>query len=70
MRVAGPTTSANVVEAAVARVMHLWSMITLLSDDELAVIRSIVLEQLSKQHQLSEKDHVIAGLNICIRDLD
>ena len=42
--------------------MHLWSMITLLSDDELAVLRATVLEWLSKQQHLGENDLVIAGL--------
>jgi hypothetical protein len=42
--------------------MHLWSMITLLSDDELAVLRTIVLDQLSRQDRLCEDDLVIAGL--------
>jgi hypothetical protein len=62
MRVPGPTNSASVVEAAVDHVMHLWSIITLQLDDELAVLRTIVLAELSKQHQLGEKDLVIAGL--------
>ena len=62
MRVPGPSTSVNAVEAAADRVMHLWSMITLLSGDELAVLRATVLEQLSRQHHLSENDLVIAGL--------
>jgi hypothetical protein len=62
MRVPEPSTSANAVEAAADRVMHLWAMITLLSDDELAVLRVTVLEQLSKQQQLGEDNLVIAGL--------
>ena len=59
MRVSGPSTSEK---AAADRVMHLWSMITLPSDDELTVLRAAVLEQLSKQHHLDERDLVIAGL--------
>lgn len=62
MRVSAPPTSASAVEAAADRAMHLWSMITLLSDDELAVLRTIVLDQLSRQHRLCEDDLVIAGL--------
>jgi hypothetical protein len=50
-------------EAAADRVMHLWSMTTLPSDDELAVLRDTVMEELSKQHHLGESDLVIAGLN-------
>ena len=49
-------------EAAVDRVMRLWSMITSLSDDELAALRAKVFEQLSGQHYLDENDLVIAGL--------
>lgn len=60
MRASAPSTSA--VEAAADRVMQLWSMITLLSDDELAVLRATVLEWLSKQQHLGENDLVIAGL--------
>jgi hypothetical protein len=37
-------------------------MITLPSDDELAVLRDTLMEELSKQHQLGERDLVIAGL--------
>jgi hypothetical protein len=62
MIVSRPSSSAHVVEAAADRVMHLWSMITLPSDDELAVLRDTVLEELSKQHHLGERDLVIAGL--------
>jgi hypothetical protein len=62
MRVPGPSTSDNAVEAAVDRVMHLWSMITLLSDGELARLRAEVLEQLSGQHHLGENDLVVVGL--------
>jgi len=42
--------------------MHLWSMITSLSDNELAALRATLLEQLSRQDRLSESDLVIAGL--------
>ena len=42
--------------------MHLWSMITSLSDEELSFLRDAVLEQLSRQNQLNENDLVIAGL--------
>ena len=62
MRVSAPSTSGNAVEAAADRVMHLWSMITLLSDDELAALRATVREQLSRQRRLGEDDLVIAAL--------
>jgi hypothetical protein len=62
MRVPRPSTSANAVEAAADRVMLLWSMIRLLSNDELAVIRVIVLKNLSEQQHLTEDELVIAGL--------
>jgi hypothetical protein len=61
MRISRPSSSTN-VEAAADRVLHLWSMITLPSDDELAVLRDTLMEELSKQHQLGERDLVIAGL--------
>ena len=47
MRVSKPFSSANVVEAAADRVMQL---------------RDTVMEELSKQHHLGERDLVIAGL--------
>ena len=62
MRISRPSNSTNVVEAAADRVLHLWSMITLPSDDEFAVLRDTIMEELSKQHHLGERDLVIAGL--------
>jgi hypothetical protein len=57
-----PPTSANPIEAAADRVIRLWSMIRLHSDNELAALRVTVLEQLSEQGPLTEHELVIVGL--------
>jgi len=62
MRVPRPPSSTNPVEAAADRVMRLWSMIRLRSDDELAELRVSVLELLSEQQHLTEDELVVLGL--------
>ena len=62
MRVPRPPTAKHNVEAAADRVMHLWSLIRLVRDDQLKEIHSSLVEKLSEQQHLSEDELVIVGL--------
>ena len=57
-----PPTTRRPVEAAADRVMHLWSLITMVPDHELSPLRSSLLENLSELQHLTEDELVIVGL--------
>jgi hypothetical protein len=63
------STTSNVVEAASDRVMHLWSLIMRLPDDEIAVARGNVLKKLAEQQHLGEDELVIVGLKYLHQDV-
>ena len=56
------TNDREPVEAAADRVMLLWSLIKMVPDHELSLLRSSLLEKLSEQQHLAEDELVIAGL--------
>jgi len=56
-----PTTS-RPVEAAADRVMLLWSLIKMVPDHELTLLRSSLVEKLSKQQHVTEDELVVVGL--------
>ena len=62
MTVPRPPTTGRPVEAAADRVMLLWSLIKMVPDHELTLLRSSLLERLSEQQHLTEDELVIAGL--------
>ena len=62
MTVPRPPTAKRPVEAAADRVMLLWSLIRMVPDHELTLLRSSLLENLSDQQHLTEDELVIAGL--------
>ena len=62
MTVPRPPTTGRPVEAAADRVMLLWSLIKMVPDHELTLLRSSLLEKLSEQQHLAEDELVIAGL--------
>ena len=56
MTVPRPPTTGRPVEAAADRVMLLWSLIKMVPDHELTLLRSSLLEKLSEQQHLAEDE--------------
>jgi hypothetical protein len=55
------TTPEDRLHAAVNRILRTWSLIRLLPEDRLSVLRRSLLERLSEQRHMSEDELVIFG---------
>jgi hypothetical protein len=62
MTVPRPPTARRPVEVAADRVMLLWSLIKMVPDHELTLLRSSLVEKLSEQQHVTEDELVVVGL--------